>query len=260
MRARKAGDDVCDRAPTLAAIFGGVITKGRGPVFGGDMSVNYAVMHKARPDRMYSPEGARGSLRLKYGHAGLGILLSALLAGAVWPAGQSTTPAGVGISNFGRIGDGYYRGGQPDDAGFAELKRLGIKAVIDLQEDGDRREPAWVRRAGMQYFNIPLSSRRPATEAQTEYFLRLVNDPQNQPVYVHCAGGRHRTGEMTALFRITHDGWTADQAYQEMKRYDFYSAFGHGSLKEYVYQYYREHQSPQAKTAASAAKSTVSPK
>lgn len=209
---------------------------------------------------MHQPEGARGPLRLWCWHLGLGILLSLPLSAAVWPAGQSTSPAGVGISNFGRIGEGYYRGGQPDGAGFAELRRLGIRTVIDLQEDGDPREPSWVRGVGMQYFNIPLSSRRPATEAQTEYFLRLVNDPQNLPVYVHCAGGRHRTGEMTALYRITHDSWTADQAYQEMKRYDFYSAFGHGSLKLYVYQYYREHQSPQAKTATSAAKSTVSPK
>ena len=40
-------------------------------------------------------------------------------------------------------------------------------------------------------------------------FLNIVNDPASQPVYVHCVGGRHRTGVMTAVYRMTHDGITA---------------------------------------------------
>ncbi len=177
------------------------------------------------------------TLRYLLRHAGL---LSVMLAIALWAGAQTKDPAEIGISNFGRVNPDYYRGSQPDGAGFARLKQLGIRTVIDLQENGDPREPARVRTTGMQYFNIPLSSLRPATEEQTEYFLRLVSDPQNLPVYVHCAGGRHRTGEMTAIYRISHDGWTADKAYQEMKKFDFYSMGGHGSLKEYVYGYYRQ--------------------
>ncbi len=173
---------------------------------------------------------------------------------------QSAGAAGIDIENFGKINPDYYRGAQPDHAGFAELRQLGIKTIIDLQKAPDPREPAWVRDAGMKYINIPLSSRRPAKEAQSEYFLKLVNDPRNLPVYVHCAGGRHRTGEMTAIYRITHDSWTADQAYQEMKRYDFYSRWGHGSLKQYVYQYYGEYQTLQAKAAASPAETTATRK
>lgn len=159
-------------------------------------------------------------------------------------AGFQTTflkPASVlapGISNFGRINENYYRGGQPDAAGFDALKRLGVKTIIDLQKDRKREEPDWAEKAGLRYFNIPLSSHSPATVEQTRYFLKLVTDPANWPVYVHCAGGRHRTGEMTAVYRITHDLWTADKAYQEMKDYDYYSFGGHGSLKDYVYKYY----------------------
>ena len=35
--------------------------------------------------------------------------------------------------------------------------------------------------------------------------LQIVNDPAQQPVFVHCVGGKHRTGVMTAAycFRIT---------------------------------------------------------
>ena len=146
----------------------------------------------------------------------------------------------IRIDNFGQINQNYYRGAQPNAAEFMELSRLGIKTVIDLQEDGNSKEPAWVRNAGMQYINIPLSSTRPATDGQTEHFLKLVNDPQNWPVFVHCAGGRHRTGEMTAIYRITRDSWTADQAYREMEQYDYYSIGGHGPLKDYVFEYYNK--------------------
>jgi protein tyrosine phosphatase (PTP) superfamily phosphohydrolase (DUF442 family) len=144
----------------------------------------------------------------------------------------------VGVDNFGQINKNYYRGAQPDAAGFRALKQLGIKTVVDLQKDGKKQEAGWVRDAGMQYVNIPLSSTKPATAAQTEYFLKLVNDPANWPVYVHCAGGRHRTGEMTAIYRVTHDTWSADRAFAERKDYDYYAFGGHGSLRDYVYRYY----------------------
>jgi tyrosine-protein phosphatase SIW14 len=145
------------------------------------------------------------------------------------------------ISNFGETNANYYRGGQPKAAEFAELKRAGVKTVIDLQLNGEAKEPTWVRDAGLRYFNIPLSSRQPASAEQTDYFLKLVNDPANWPVFVHCAGGRHRTGEMTAVYRIAHDSWTADQAWAEMKKYHYYSIGGHGPLRDYVYEFYRKY-------------------
>ena len=67
--------------------------------------------------------------------------------------------------------------------------------------------------------------------------MRLVNDPVSQPVYVHCAGGRHRTGVMTAVYRMTSDGWTSDQAFKEMKRYHFGADFLHPEFKRFVYAY-----------------------
>ena len=65
-----------------------------------------------------------------------------------------------------------------------------------------------------------------------------MNDPANQPVYVHCQGGRHRTGVMTAIYRLTHDGWNADRAFAEMKLYEFEKGFGHAALKSFVYDFY----------------------
>jgi hypothetical protein len=45
---------------------------------------------------------------------------------------------------------------------------------------------------------------------------------------------------MTAIYRITNDGWTADRAFAEMKQYDFEYGFGHGTLRDYVYNFYNK--------------------
>lgn len=155
----------------------------------------------------------------------------------------AATTSGVTIKNFGKVNNNYYRGSQPNAEEFAQLKRLGVKTVIDLRKDSKREAADWVRTSGMQYFNIPLEASRAASEEQTAYFLSLVNNPANQPVYVHCKGGRHRTGALTAIYRITRDGWTADQAFEEMEQYDFNNGFfgGPGAQKKFVYSFYEKY-------------------
>src|SRR5262249_60602340 len=76
------------------------------------------------------------------------------------------------------------------------------------------------------------------SDGAVRQFMQLVNDPANQPVFIHCHGGRHRTGAMTAVYRMNNYGWNANQAYNEMKQYEFDSGIGHGALKDYVYSYY----------------------
>jgi protein tyrosine/serine phosphatase len=178
----------------------------------------------------------------------IALLLALELATHAQSTGAVTA---VTIENFGKLNDNYYRGAQPLADQFTQLKTLGIKTVIDLRQDSVDEADEWARAAGLQYINIPLTTKRAATEAQTTYFLKLVNDKANWPVYVHCKGGRHRTGEMTALYRITHDGWSADQAYQEMKKYDFEDSFFYPrSLKKYVYSYYKQFTSQKPSTAS----------
>jgi protein tyrosine/serine phosphatase len=165
------------------------------------------------------------------------------LVGAAAVSGREGKIAATPVENFGKVNDNYYRGSQPDAEGFNQLKRLGVKTVIDLRKDSRAEEPEQVRAAGMQYFNIPLKASQAATSQQTEYFLKLVNDAANWPVYVHCKGGRHRTGALTAVYRITHDGWTADQAFAEMKKYDFNNGFlgGPAAQRKFVYSFYQNH-------------------
>jgi tyrosine-protein phosphatase SIW14 len=143
----------------------------------------------------------------------------------------------VSIENFGQVNANYYRGAQPDGRDYADLAALGVKTVIDLQQDGSPAEQRFVEAAGMRFHRIPMTTRDAPTSETLASFLKLVNDPANHPVYVHCAGGRHRTGVMTAVYRMTRDGWTADQAFKEMKQYKFGADILHPEFKRFVYGY-----------------------
>ncbi len=143
----------------------------------------------------------------------------------------------ISVDNFGKINDTYYRGAQPKPGDYADLAAMGIKTVIDLQKDGRADEPGLVQRAGMQFYRIEMTTTDRPTEAQIARFFTIVNDPANQPVFVHCAGGRHRTGTMTALYRMTEDGWNAGRAYAEMKQFRFEGFPDHPVLRNFVYAY-----------------------
>jgi protein tyrosine/serine phosphatase len=174
------------------------------------------------------------------------VLLTACLASgpAAAEATQplSTAQSGVDLSriaidNFGQLNAHFYRGGQPLRGDYADLASLGVKTVIDLQADGQLEEERLVRDAGMAFHRIPMTTHVAPTDQQIAEFLGLVSDPAAQPVYVHCAGGRHRTGVMSAIYRMTADGWTADQAFSEMKHYKFGMDFLHPEFKSFVYAY-----------------------
>jgi protein tyrosine phosphatase (PTP) superfamily phosphohydrolase (DUF442 family) len=143
----------------------------------------------------------------------------------------------IRIANFGRISATYYRGSQPEGRDYGDLASLGVRTVINLADDGQANERALVERAGMTYVQIPMTTHDEPTAAQLSEFLRIVNDPQNQPVYVHCIGGKHRTGVMTAVYRMSDEGWTADRAFAEMKAYKFGADFLHPEFKRFVYAY-----------------------
>ena len=42
---------------------------------------------------------------------------------------------------------------------------------------------------------------------------------------------------MTAIYRMTHDGWSGDQAFKEMKRFRYGADFLHPEFKDFVYAY-----------------------
>jgi tyrosine-protein phosphatase SIW14 len=168
---------------------------------------------------------------------------------------KATDISTIRIDNFGRIDPTYYRGGQPRGGDYKDLASLGVKTVINLtSDDSDAREKAMVEGVGMHYVQIAMTTHEPPTAAQLAEFLKVVTEPANQPVFVHCVGGRHRTGVMTAAYRMSHDGWSSDRAFAEMKQYKFGADFLHAEFKEFVYGYQATSAARPATATATAAR------
>ena len=182
----------------------------------------------------------RVSVRALVAFVGALSLAAPALAENTSPAAVSSNAAALSrihIGNFGKVNDTYFRGSQPKGNDYKDLAAAGVKTVIDLQIDGPSNEAGFVQNAGMKFYRIGMTTSKAPTQAQIAQFFDIVNNPANQPVYVHCAGGRHRTGTMTALYRMTNDHWSADQAYQEMKQYHFEGWPDHPVLRSFVYAY-----------------------
>jgi protein tyrosine/serine phosphatase len=145
----------------------------------------------------------------------------------------------VNIENFGKVNDHIYRGAQPEGDNYRQLVDLGVKTILDLRGDADPGARSAAEKAGLKYINLPLENKEYPQADAAARFLEIVNNEDNWPVFTHCAGGRHRTGAMIAVYRMSMDNWTVNQAYDEMKNYDFYTSWGHGCYKDYVFDYSR---------------------
>lgn len=161
---------------------------------------------------------------------------------------ESSPTATIKIKNFGQMDDRFYRGAQPKEKDYKDLAQLGIKTIIDLREDPEDYSKRIAESLGMTYVNIPMIAKKYPTPEATETFLKTVNDPATGKFFVHCAGGRHRTGAMGAVYRFRFYNWDFEQVYKEMKQYDFYTRWGHGAFKDFVEDYYAQMQQ-QAKGA-----------
>jgi protein tyrosine phosphatase (PTP) superfamily phosphohydrolase (DUF442 family) len=161
----------------------------------------------------------------------------------------------VKIKNFGQMDERFYRGAQPKtEADYKALAAMGITTVIDLTEDPKEYEKPMVEALGMKYVHIPMIAKKYPTETAVKSFLETVENPDTGKFYIHCAGGRHRTGAMGAVYRYKFYDWNFDQVYKEMKQFDFYTSWGHGAFKDFVKDYYEQIQT--TKTSAPGAADT----
>ncbi len=156
--------------------------------------------------------------------AALGLLTGCSLSHSDRPVDPET-----GVLNFAQVSDGLYRGGQPTAKSFASLKAMGIRTVVSLRTlNVDRR---LLKGLGLKYLHISFKAGHPETE-DVVAFLKTVEDPANRPVFVHCKWGTDRSGMMTAAYRIVIEGWSKEQALQEMRAMGFHEAWD--SISDYV--------------------------
>jgi len=132
-----------------------------------------------------------------------------------------------------------YRSGQPTEFGLRHLiERRGVRTVvslqlfdfrlhggwIDLNEPDGAKESEFVRSLGARSVQWPMGDEAcwPWPDPwEFEEFFRLIDDPANRPVLIHCMGGRHRTGTFSALYRLEYDRWTPQAALDEMYSFNF---------------------------------------
>ena len=123
------------------------------------------------------------------------------------------------IRNFMRINDQVCTGAQPRLEHLAQLKADGVKAIINLRVPSEHRaqeEEVKAKELGLRYFNIPVNYRDPKDEQVVE-FLKITDDPDNRPVFIHCALAI-RVGAFWMIRRVLRDGWTIEAAQTEAEK------------------------------------------
>lgn len=144
------------------------------------------------------------------------------------------------LPNFSKVNERLYRGGQPKTGGVKKLAEIGIKTIINLRgtDEQTRAEEEEAKAAGVSYFNIPMPGLSRPTHEQISRVMEIVSSKDSGPVFIHCKRGSDRTGTVVAVYRISQDGWTANRALTEAKRFGLsWMEFG---MKDYVSDYYRD--------------------
>jgi tyrosine-protein phosphatase SIW14 len=128
------------------------------------------------------------------------------------------------IPHFNQVTAHIYRGGRPSAAGLQELEQLGVKTIIDLENNSGaiQSEQAGLKNTSIQFVSVPLASWKTPKDADVEKVLQLLADPQNYPIFIHCQHGQDRTGLLVGLYRVFEMNWKPVDAYHEMKERGFH--------------------------------------
>lgn len=124
---------------------------------------------------------------------------------------------GAGLKNFNKVSETVYRSEQPDDDAFAALAKFGIKEVLNLREfhsDDDEAKGLILKLHRLTFATGSI------TQRQIVQALQIIKDAQG-PLLVHCWHGSDRTGAVVASYRIVFQGWTKEQALDELKNGGF---------------------------------------
>jgi hypothetical protein len=149
----------------------------------------------------------------------------------------------------------FYRSGEMTGDGFVEaVSRHRIRTIINLQDeypdpdlswsyfgDGSIKESEMCKLLGVRYIYLPpdLIPRRQVPKNRPEAidrFLTILDDPDVYPVLIHCRAGLHRTGVMTAVYRMEYCGWNVQQAIEELRANGF-GDWPCTSANDYITQY-----------------------
>jgi protein tyrosine/serine phosphatase len=152
------------------------------------------------------------------------------LAGTIRAQGKWAEPIELpGLPNLHKVSNDLYRGAQPTGEGFKQLEKLGIKTVVNLRTiHSDRTD---IKGTNLSYEHIRMATWN-IEDNDVIRFLQIATDPNRTPVFVHCQHGADRTGTVCTVYRIVVEGWSKDEAIEEMTKGGFgYHSFWRNLLK-----------------------------
>lgn len=165
------------------------------------------------------------------------VVLSAALGAPAFAASPAARPANwavavstQGVPNLWRVEPDLYRSARPQGAGFRALEKLGVKAVLDVESPADEIA---AKGTSLKLYHVPMNAFGLRDESVLEA-MRILSDPANRPIVIHCQHGADRTGAMMALYRIVVEGWSKDDAIREMNAGGFHHSSWFSNLDRYV--------------------------
>ncbi|OIW27140.1 protein-tyrosine phosphatase, partial [Coniochaeta ligniaria NRRL 30616] len=123
--------------------------------------------------------------------------------------------------NFGQVLPGIYRSSFPRTEDYPFFKKLGLKMVVTLvQKDFPPEYKPFLAENGIKHriFDMEGTKKQSIPIQTMSAILRLVLNPRNHPLLLHCNHGRHRTGCVVAAIRKLH-GWNLDTVLDEYRTY-----------------------------------------
>lgn len=118
-----------------------------------------------------------------------------------------------GLGNAGVPLEGVATAGQPEEKHLKPLAQAGYRTIIDLrtlEEERGFEEPEAVRRAGMEYVNIPVGHETVGDEA-FDGLRELLADPERRPALVHCSSA-NRVGALLIPYLVLDEGKSTEEA------------------------------------------------
>ncbi|MGK5090042.1 tyrosine-protein phosphatase [Bdellovibrionota bacterium FG-2] len=130
------------------------------------------------------------------------------------PVAKSRVP----ITDFYTVSPGIYRGARPGPLGLQALSEMGIKTILNLENDEDEvaYELQIANSLGMIMVGAPISPYFGPDDETVNLALSTLSDKENFPIFIHCQHGHDRTGLIVGLYRVEHEGVAPGAAYQEM--------------------------------------------
>lgn len=169
------------------------------------------------------------------------LLLFFLVFQAAPPSSPAPPQEFPSIKNFFRINSEICTGGQPSMDDLARIKADGVRAILNLRrptEYNAEEEALKAKELGLRYFNIPVNGAEPKDE-QAEEFLKLMADPQNRPIFVHCTTN-NRVGAFWMIRRVLVDHWKLEDAEAEARKMGTHSP----NLFDFARSYIARHSKP----------------